>query len=190
MKAFKILVLLVVGFIFVQCNTSFIGVLFPDRYITMKKRSTIKFGLDKDAWANSPIKNHGYYITDDGVKCWLFRDGSLCGETKDGTLSYWDWYMYDFVDSCVVTNYYTPVFKHLYDVESDTMFYVESDTTLLRPYYEVDSVTGQWWLKYKRFQFVPTDTMPRDTCWLRKFRWMWKDGKMPQDTIGGKKTSF
>ena len=181
----RIIIILVLGLTLTQCNTPAMQVFLPGIYSSMKHNSTIKLSANNDLSKDSLILMNGYYIPDDSssIQFWFFPDGSSTVTHNFNPPDYPSrWYVYEFKDSAIISNCYTPIFKHLYEVSPTSDIYIESDSVL---YYYTDTydwVSRTYYTTKTTLRFVPTDTVIHATFPLSRHRWMWKNGVMPKDT--------
>lgn len=145
-----------------------------------------KFSVNYHPWDSAPLNLKGYYEpmdTGSRLQMWFLDDGSLAYSYKDSQtahVSYWG--LYDLKKDYIVVYRYDHFLGPLFNIACDT-FFIDSDTVIRRlsPSYSWDGYKGPREKKF--YRFVPSDTIPADTCPLRKHRWMWEGGVMPQDTL-------
>ena len=129
---------------------------------------------------------NGYYKSDDRFKYrYKFNPDGTGASFEDFNDSIYisNWFMYEFKGDLIIRNRYIRILEHLYRVVSDSIFHISSDSTIWIYTTYTDSISGLPFQEKIIFKFVPTDSTLSGTFPLRKHRWMWEDGVMPQDTL-------
>jgi len=193
----NILLICVLCITLTQCSTSLNYILLSNEISDRVLHPELKYSVNYHPWDSTTLNLKGYFenfgaISSD-LQIWFLDDGSIAFANKEYKhISSDQWGMYNIEDSLIIIYKYQPIDAKgneisvtdvdRYKVVIDT-FYIETDTTISRlmPPYEY-SHQHKWRTKIY-YRFVPNDSTPTNTFSMRKHRWMWEDGVMPQDTL-------